>query len=1823
MSHDTATKSPLLENYIGTVHNFLFGVNGERASKLYPLLTAYAISLDSSSVESSTKIIAVLVFLQKAVDINSTAKVTEPLHQVVESLNALDLDRMRYAADARHVIERIRSRMGLGKSMSSNTYHAIDATKEAARFELSKDLPGELNPHGPRHDNDHVDIAKIQILPTLQEIESSKSEYLPTRDPKQLHKSGLEGLVDRHFRLVREDTVGQLRDAVQAELLRLKNPQDHRTSPKYKERVRKNIYTKVCLEDIHHSQAAGLQARVSFDQPGFLRHKDEKKRRQWWEGSKSLCADSLVCVLSTSGKIDFMCICIDSRVNDEAAEETRVKRLVGTRDRGYALLRLVEPHEFNIVRLIESLSPLQGQVEVCEFPGVLLPSFYPTLRALQTLSLNLEVPFSNLIAPDQDHPFNRAIPIPRYAEQPGFRFSLKAITDGVDLSLSAREKFDYKELQDHSPLDPGQLIAVTQALTRALATIQGPPGTGKSYTGVALIKVLLDNAKKAKLGPIICVCYTNHALDQLLEHLVEGGVGQIIRIGSRSKSEVLKPLNLREVAKGIEQTTAEKKAYAIGMGNLESAAEEVQKQREAIKEPGRLKFVKKYLRQENTAHFNQIFSRSNGEDERQDELEEQSTNDLEHLDLSANSNENNQGWQVVKGHDRRNDLEKWLKPKGEKITRNSHEINPSCRTPEQLTNIDLWSISLAERQSLHTHWQREIKRKAITKCTYYLDDAKTSKNGLDRIRHESDLRCLNQANVIGLTTSGLARNLSFLRHLRSKVLVCEEAGEVLEAHLLTALLPSIEHAILIGDHQQLRPQIQNWELQSDNPRGKQYSLDVSLFERLVQPEVHGAPKLPLLDLTRQRRMHPLISNLIRKTQYPDLEDDSSVHTYPLVEGVASRLFWIDHQFPENGSNDEDTTSYSNDHEIDMTAALVSHLVRQGKYESNDIAVLTPYLGQFLKLRRKLASSFAITIGDKDKEEIDKQGAAFDQQTEQSLKAQKGTLLQTLRIATVDNFQGEEAKVVIVSLVRSNAQQKCGFLRTPNRINVLLSRAQHGMYLIGDADTYRNIKMWDQVIQMLDADHLIGPALQLCCPRHPNTLIEVTTPDEFSVKAPEGGCDLMCEWRLDCGHNCINKCHSKVLHANVYCQEPCPRTRKGCDHPCERKCGDNCGPCLVDIPNVLLPCGHVAQKLPCHIAQNPKQALCGVLVNRTVSGCGHTIQLPCHVQFSATEISCPATCEGILSCGHTCTKACHECSKKDDGKITNTDHGTCTKVCGRQYNTCGHCCTMTCHQDEPCPLCIATCEVRCEHSRCNKRCHEPCAPCSEQCTWTCPHQGRCALPCSVPCSKIPCSKRCEKLLDCGHQCPSMCGEDCPGVQYCQKCCNANVKEAVVDYIMSSLYCDIDLDQDPILVPSCGHMMTVSNMDGHLGLSHHFEQSNDGEPIALKGISQPFSSKDLKNCPICRSPIRNINRYNRIIRRGLIDEATKKYITWSNTEFAPLAFKVQEIESGFANGIVHDRHQIEQEFQPSENTKHSVVKLSTRNQFLNYVRKISPLRNHFRNAFKIQQQVRVFEKKVSDSEQPFGRIWDLVQNDRRRKGASDEHFPFQADVLQPRSRLLGTSLAIRCDLAIIAEFLNARSRQPGLAASNDWRAVELNVDFDEPRQECLKLAEEAASKYQPLIEVEARMYCARFTALECSVSQGTSGSARTSELRTQALKQLDSAMRTSDSHPGQVRGLTDQIEAIRRMLNDGVFYSVVTSQETQEVYKALSREFRGTGHWYRCVNGHPFTIGECGMPMETSRCPQCGAQVGGEGHRTVAGVTRDTEMEQRMGGLTLGH
>ena len=71
----------------------------------------------------------------------------------------------------------------------------------------------------------------------------------------------------------------------------------------------------------------------------------------------------------------------------------------------------------------------------------------------------------------------------------------------------------------------------------------------------------------------------------------------------------------------------------------------------------------------------------------------------------------------------------------------------------------------------------------------------------------------------------------------------------------------------------------------------------------------------------------------------------------------------------------------------------------------------------------------------------------------------------------------------------------------------------------------------------------------------------------------------------------------------------------------------------------------------------------------------------------------------------------------------------------------------------------------------------------------------------------------------------------------------------------------------------------------------------------------------------------------------------------------------------------------------------------------------------------------------------------------------------------------------------------------------------------------------------------------------------------------------------------------------------------------VVAAMQGEFSGTGHWYRFENGHPFTVGECGMPMQVARCPQCDAPIGGSNHRPAAGVVHASDIERDFGSMQI--
>ncbi|CAH1224927.1 unnamed protein product [Diabrotica balteata] len=204
------------------------------------------------------------------------------------------------------------------------------------------------------------------------------------------------------------------------------------------------------------------------------------------------------------------------------------------------------------------------------------------------------------------------------------------------------------------------------------------------------------------------------------------------------------------------------------------------------------------------------------------------------------------------------------------------------------------------------------------------------------MRDIEDTNVMKDALVVGMTTTGAARLNTSLKALRSPIVIVEEAAEVLESHIITAITSHCQHLILIGDHQQLKPSTASYQIET------RYKLNISLFQRMVDNNVECHT------LNIQHRMRPEIANLIRPTIYPVLHDHESVYDRPNILGIEHTLFFIDHEHKESLCNDN---SKKNIHESKFLMQLAKHLVLNG-YKAENIIILAAYLGQMFEMQRE-------------------------------------------------------------------------------------------------------------------------------------------------------------------------------------------------------------------------------------------------------------------------------------------------------------------------------------------------------------------------------------------------------------------------------------------------------------------------------------------------------------------------------------------------------------------------------------------------------------------------------------------------------------------------------------------------------------------------------------------------------------------------------------------------------------------------------------------------------------------------------------------------------
>ena len=625
---------------------------------------------------------------------------------------------------------------------------------------------------------------------------------------------------------------------------------------------------------------------------------------------------------------------------------------------------------------------------------------------------------------------------------------------------------------------------------------------------------------------------------------------------------------------------------------------------------------------------------------------------------------------------------------------NISDYPPDMVVSSQIRSVNnLWSLNEVQRLQFLYCILNEKTTSLSQELNDLIDQLKSLKNRREELEMTDKVQFLSEKKIIGVTITGASINHDLLHQIGPSVVIVEEAAEILEPSLLAALTPSIEHLILIGDHKQLRPQVDTYEL------CKNFQFDVSMMERLIESG------FPFKSLAKQNRMRPEFSALLRDI-YPNLEDNLPLvlKNEPLKCIEKSMFFWC-HDDPEK----KDRT-YTNVKEAERVIALVIYLLYHGVHPS-DITVLAAYLGQTKLLRNMIKREKANT--PKLFQEVDKDGDEREC---------------FVQVQTIDMYQGDENEYVIISLVRSNEENRIGFLNKMNRRCVAQSRAKCGMYFVGNHNTLCGARhsCWSEFISSMIMEDCVGNEFPLQCTKHKTSKYKAL--DDKIIRAVIAKPILLCKQL--CGdpyphcdkHPCRQPCFPRHWHTD--CPEIVDDQFSDCGHDVKRRCPQKISNLKCRIVEIVdLPCGHEGAK---KCFEKVSDVQCKMLVTATFPRCGHKTEKLCYVKIETKK--CQQPCKEMKSCGiHQCKGVC--------GALHG--HDTCSELIDYKFPECDH---PSSEQKQ----------------------------CSKEITWDCRYKvtftGICDHEIQKEChqseSEVKCGfKPCIRLRKCGHPCPNTCGDDC--------------------------------------------------------------------------------------------------------------------------------------------------------------------------------------------------------------------------------------------------------------------------------------------------------------------------------------------------------------------------------------------------------------------------------------------------------------------------------
>lgn len=272
------------------------------------------------------------------------------------------------------------------------------------------------------------------------------------------------------------------------------------------------------------------------------------------------------------------------------------------------------------------------------------------------------------------------------------------------------------------------------------------------------------------------------------------------------------------------------------------------------------------------------------------------------------------------------------------------------------------------------------------------------------------------------------------------VVVIDECTQATEPSTLCPIVKGCKQLVLLGDDFQLGPIVisQVKEVSS--------TLSTSFFQRMINAGV----EMFLLDT--QYRMSPHISYWPSRHFYGSkLKDGISQVERPIPKGFCWPRRDVPVAFVPCFSYEQSVGDRSklNKGEAAVVKGIVNNFVKEG-IAPGSIGIVTPYSGQIRYL--------VDTLKDKDStfnvgSFLDSIGILTDDVDVEALERN------TIKVHSVDGFQGREKDIIIFSAVRSNTEGSVGFLSDWRRMNVALTRARNGLIVVGNPTTLRNDEHW--------------------------------------------------------------------------------------------------------------------------------------------------------------------------------------------------------------------------------------------------------------------------------------------------------------------------------------------------------------------------------------------------------------------------------------------------------------------------------------------------------------------------------------------------------------------------------------------------------------------------------------------------------------------------------------------------------------------------------------------------------------------------------------------